>query len=114
MVTKRTSDLPLICLICGDIARGFNFDVMTCMSCKTFFRRHALKSKVIFQCQNGYSCEITKSTRGNCTACRLKKCFAFGMNPRLVGYRFKNRIKLNHIRYLKIMSKKTNQLPQVY
>jgi hypothetical protein len=49
MVTKRTSGLPLICLICGDVARGINFDVMTCMSCKTFFRRHALKSKVNFQ-----------------------------------------------------------------
>jgi len=48
MVKKRTSDLPLICLVCGDIARGINFDVMTCMSCKTFFRRHVIKSKVSF------------------------------------------------------------------
>jgi len=46
MATKRKSALPLICLICGDVARGINFNLMTCMSCKTFFRRHALKSKV--------------------------------------------------------------------
>ena len=46
MANKRTSGLPLICLICGDVARGMNFDVMTCMSCKIFFRRHALKPKV--------------------------------------------------------------------
>lgn len=46
MITKRTCGLPLICLICGDVARGINFDVMTCMSCKTFFRRHALNSNV--------------------------------------------------------------------
>jgi len=46
VLTKRTSNLPLICQICGDIARGINFEVMTCMSCKAFFRRHALQSKV--------------------------------------------------------------------
>jgi len=45
-LTKRKSALPLICQICGDTARGINFEVMTCMSCKAFFRRHALQSKV--------------------------------------------------------------------
>lgn len=44
---KRTTDSVLICQVCGDHARGLNFEVMTCMSCKTFFRRHALKSKVL-------------------------------------------------------------------
>jgi hypothetical protein len=28
-------------LICRDIARGINFAVITCVSCKMFFRRHA-------------------------------------------------------------------------
>jgi hypothetical protein len=32
---------PLICCICGDKARGINFSVASCMSCKMFFRRHA-------------------------------------------------------------------------
>lgn len=49
MVTKRTCGLPLICLICGDVARGINFDLMTCMPCKTFFRRHAQKSTVSYK-----------------------------------------------------------------
>jgi hypothetical protein len=44
--TKRSCNLPLICQICGDKARGINFDVMTCMSCKAFFRRHAIQSIV--------------------------------------------------------------------
>lgn len=46
LLNKRTAGLPLICLVCGDTARGINFDLMTCMSCKAFFRRHALKSSV--------------------------------------------------------------------
>ena len=45
-LTKRTAGLPLICLVCGDVARGINFDLMTCMSCKAFFRRHAAKPLV--------------------------------------------------------------------
>jgi hypothetical protein len=60
-------------------------------------------------------CEITKLTRGNCTSCRLKKCFVLGMNPTLIGYRSRNKTKFNHIRYLKMIKKKKHQLPsQVY
>ena len=29
------------CLICGDKAIGFNYDVLSCASCKAFFRRNA-------------------------------------------------------------------------
>lgn len=32
-------------------------------------------------CRYGRKCEITKHTRLNCTACRLTKCFAIGMDP---------------------------------
>jgi len=46
VISKRSLHSTLICLICGDVARGMNFDVMTCMSCKAFFRRHALRSLV--------------------------------------------------------------------
>ena len=38
----------LICVVCGDGARGMNFDVITCMSCKAFFRRHAHQQSVSF------------------------------------------------------------------
>jgi hypothetical protein len=31
------------CRICGDKAIGYNFDVVTCESCKAFFRRNAMK-----------------------------------------------------------------------
>ncbi len=32
----------------------------------------------------GSDCTINKQTRGSCGACRLKKCFLFGMNPSLI------------------------------
>ena len=37
-----------VCSVCGDKALGYNFNAVTCESCKAFFRRNALKSKVIF------------------------------------------------------------------
>jgi hypothetical protein len=35
-----------VSLVCGDVARGLNFDVMTCMPCKAFFRKNAFKRPV--------------------------------------------------------------------
>lgn len=32
-----------ICLVCGDKALGYNFNAMSCESCKAFFRRNAFK-----------------------------------------------------------------------
>lgn len=39
-----------ICRVCGDKALGYNFNVVSCESCKAFFRRNALKPKVNFNC----------------------------------------------------------------
>lgn len=36
---KKSSEM--ICAICGDKAIGFNYDVLSCASCKAFFRRNA-------------------------------------------------------------------------
>ena len=35
-----------VCRVCGDKALGYNFNAMTCESCKAFFRRNALKQAV--------------------------------------------------------------------
>jgi hypothetical protein len=43
---KHRYSRPLTCRICGDLARGVNFSVVTCMSCKMFFRRHAQSQSV--------------------------------------------------------------------
>jgi hypothetical protein len=52
--TKRSCRSKLVCRICGDVARGMNFDVLTCMSCKAFFRRNALRYTVTCLYQIGY------------------------------------------------------------
>jgi hypothetical protein len=36
----------LICSICDGPAHGYNFDTITCESCKAFFRRNALRTDV--------------------------------------------------------------------
>lgn len=37
-----------ICGVCGDKALGYNFDAISCESCKAFFRRNAHKGVVSF------------------------------------------------------------------
>ena len=39
-------ELTKICGVCGDKALGYNFNALTCESCKAFFRRNALRNKV--------------------------------------------------------------------
>jgi hypothetical protein len=36
----------LICVVCGAPANGYNFDAITCESCKAFFRRNAFRPLV--------------------------------------------------------------------
>ena len=47
-VKKKTTtrNEGLTCVICDSPASGFNFDVVSCESCKSFFRRNALKQPV--------------------------------------------------------------------
>ena len=40
LTAGRDPNLPFICFVCGDTARGNNFSVLSCVSCKSFFRRH--------------------------------------------------------------------------
>lgn len=72
-----------ICSVCGDKALGYNFNAMTCESCKAFFRRNALSTKG-FTCPFSESCEITVITRRFCQKCRLDKCFAIGMKKEYI------------------------------
>ncbi|CAF0976890.1 unnamed protein product [Rotaria sp. Silwood1] len=40
---KKSNSRTLTCVVCGGIAHGYNFDAITCASCKAFFRRNAHK-----------------------------------------------------------------------
>ncbi|CAF1112670.1 unnamed protein product [Adineta ricciae] len=73
-----------ICQVCGDNASIVNYGVLTCASCRTFFRRNGFNTKEIAVCRFDGRCEIVKTTRKYCTACRLAKCLNVGMNPDLI------------------------------
>lgn len=44
--TIQSKDGPLICVICGASAKGYNFGAIACEGCKAFFRRNARKQPV--------------------------------------------------------------------
>ncbi|XP_013141779.1 PREDICTED: nuclear hormone receptor family member nhr-8 [Papilio polytes] len=75
---EPTVNLQKICLVCGDKALGYNFNAISCESCKAFFRRNALATKE-FKCPFSNNCEINVVTRRFCQKCRLEKCLAIGM-----------------------------------
>ncbi|XP_001606458.1 nuclear hormone receptor HR96 [Nasonia vitripennis] len=72
-----------ICGVCGDRALGYNFNAVSCESCKAFFRRNALKNKD-FRCPFSENCSITPVTRRFCQKCRLDKCFSIGMRKEYI------------------------------
>lgn len=81
MKMSPTSDK--VCMVCGDKALGYNFNAVTCESCKAFFRRNALSSKG-FTCPFNETCEVTIVTRRFCQRCRLEKCFRIGMRKEYI------------------------------
>ncbi|XP_062615612.1 vitamin D3 receptor-like isoform X2 [Saccostrea cucullata] len=86
---KKKSDYPYIpkgtplqlppCRVCGAKASGIHYGVNSCEACKGFFRRYLLR-KEPYKCSHGGHCEITDRHRGNCSACRMKKCLDLGMS----------------------------------
>ncbi|CAG2100941.1 unnamed protein product [Medioppia subpectinata] len=72
-----------LCKVCGDKGFGRNFTVITCESCKSFFRRHGLKNKP-WSCRSNGNCIINPLTRNLCKKCRLQKCLAVGMRKEFI------------------------------
>lgn len=77
------AQLDKACIVCGDKALGYNFNAVTCESCKAFFRRNALSRKD-FSCPFNGTCEISIITRRFCQRCRLQKCFKAGMRKEYI------------------------------
>ncbi|CAF4383015.1 unnamed protein product [Rotaria sp. Silwood2] len=82
--TEPTTKTSSTCQVCGDSASIINYGALTCLSCRTFFRRNGFHTKEVSSCRFDGHCEIIKPTRKNCTACRLAKCLAVGMSPDLI------------------------------
>lgn len=71
-----------ICGVCGDKALGYNFNAITCESCKAFFRRNAHKPRP--DCLFQGNCTVDVRTRRFCPACRINKCFTIGMKADMI------------------------------
>uniref|UniRef100_H3C2L5 Progesterone receptor n=1 Tax=Tetraodon nigroviridis TaxID=99883 RepID=H3C2L5_TETNG len=70
-----------LCVICSDEASGCHYGVLTCGSCKVFFKR-AVEGKYShhsYLCAGRNDCIVDKIRRKNCPACRLRKCYQAGM-----------------------------------
>ncbi|CAF4234290.1 unnamed protein product [Rotaria sp. Silwood2] len=80
LVKQKKSNLKtLTCVVCGGKALGYNFDAITCPSCKAFFRRNAYKDPTKLTCEGNQYCQISFASQRRCSSCRLTKCFNSGM-----------------------------------
>ncbi|KAL4659751.1 glucocorticoid receptor-like [Arapaima gigas] len=77
--SKSGGAAPKICLVCSDEASGCHYGVLTCGSCKVFFKR-AMEGQHNYLCAGRNDCIIDRIRRKNCPACRFRKCLQAGMN----------------------------------
>jgi len=59
---RKTVRDEKVCGVCGDRALSYNFDAISCESCKAFFRRNAPKGLVSLSLQQVHSCEVVVHT----------------------------------------------------
>lgn len=67
-----------LCPVCGDKVSGYHYGLLTCESCKGFFKR-TVQNKKVYTCVADRSCHIDKSQRKRCPFCRFQKCLDVGM-----------------------------------
>lgn len=72
-----------LCKVCGDVASGNHFGVLSCEACKSFFRR-SIRANARYACRGNRTCAIEKHTRNRCQYCRLQKCISCGMRKEAV------------------------------
>uniref|UniRef100_A0A3B5LUT3 Nuclear receptor domain-containing protein n=1 Tax=Xiphophorus couchianus TaxID=32473 RepID=A0A3B5LUT3_9TELE len=71
-------DLEELCPVCGDKVSGYHYGLLTCESCKGFFKRTVQNSKR-YTCAENQECKIDKTQRKRCPFCRFQKCLNVGM-----------------------------------
>lgn len=84
-----------LCPVCGDKVSGYHYGLLTCESCKGFFKR-TVQNKKVYTCVAERSCHIDKTQRKRCPYCRFQKCLEVGM--KLEG----KRIQYNSILFRRI------------
>ena len=67
-----------LCPVCGDKVSGYHYGLLTCESCKGFFKR-TVQNKKVYTCVADRSCIIDKTQRKRCPYCRFQKCLDVGM-----------------------------------
>lgn len=89
ITAKRSKSEAKDCMVCSRPATGFHYNVAACEGCKGFFRRVVALNKT-YQCLGTGNCpKVTERT--GCKACRIARCKAAGMDPRLVRAPFRKR-----------------------
>uniref|UniRef100_A0A9J7XD02 Nuclear receptor subfamily 5, group A, member 2 n=1 Tax=Cyprinus carpio carpio TaxID=630221 RepID=A0A9J7XD02_CYPCA len=71
-------ELDEMCPVCGDKVSGYHYGLLTCESCKGFFKRTVQNNKR-YTCIENQSCQIDKTQRKRCPYCRFQKCLTVGM-----------------------------------
>lgn len=67
-----------LCPVCGDKVSGYHYGLLTCESCKGFFKR-TVQNKKVYTCVAERQCHIDKTQRKRCPFCRFQKCLDVGM-----------------------------------
>ncbi|XP_077986797.1 nuclear receptor subfamily 5 group A member 2-like isoform X2 [Glandiceps talaboti] len=67
-----------MCPVCGDKVSGYHYGLLTCESCKGFFKR-TVQNKKVYTCIENRNCLIDKTQRKRCPYCRFQKCLKVGM-----------------------------------
>lgn len=66
------------CTVCGDEASGVHYGVLSCESCKAFFRR-CVYAELPDMCKMDQKCPIDRFNRNICQGCWFDKCILAGM-----------------------------------
>ncbi|KAK7940467.1 hypothetical protein WMY93_003793 [Mugilogobius chulae] len=71
------------CPVCGDKVSGYHYGLLTCESCKGFFKRSVQNNKH-YTCAEQQNCPMNLTQRKRCPYCRFQKCLAVGMKKEAV------------------------------
>ncbi|KAM9337968.1 nuclear receptor subfamily 5 group A member 2-like [Symphorus nematophorus] len=78
MEYRHDAGLEELCPVCGDKVSGYHYGLLTCESCKGFFKR-TVQNKKKYTCAEQQECRIDKAQRKRCPFCRFQKCLHVGM-----------------------------------